>query len=62
MVQVRIRAIPPNQILLCDTVKAELYFGAFKGSMVQKNLELLDAFFVQFVSLQFGERAARIYS
>jgi tRNA(fMet)-specific endonuclease VapC len=60
-VQVRIKSIAPADILLCDIVKAELYFGAFKGSKVKENLELLDTLFAQFESLPFDAKTARVY-
>jgi tRNA(fMet)-specific endonuclease VapC len=33
---------PADKIFLCDVVKAELYFGAFKSTRREENLALLD--------------------
>ncbi|MDF1594221.1 MAG: type II toxin-antitoxin system VapC family toxin [Desulfobacterales bacterium] len=50
-----------SRIRLCSVVKAELYFGAMKSSRTTENLELLDALFTKFTSLDFDDDAARIY-
>jgi len=48
-----------DQIFLCDVVKAELYFGAFKSTQRDKNLALLDELSNGFLSLPFDGHAAR---
>ena len=53
-------ALSPDDICICDIVKFELYFGAYKSSKVQKNLANLSAFFTDFVSLPFDGEAASI--
>lgn len=51
----------PGKILLCDVVKAELYYGAYKSARQHKNLVLLTTLFGQFASLPFNSEAARIF-
>ena len=51
---------PRQQIFLCDVVKAELYFGAFRSQRVEQNLALLEYVFSSFVSLPFDGQAAQI--
>ncbi len=46
---------------MCDVVKAELYYGAYKSSRLQSNLALYELFFSQYVSLPFDGNAAAIY-
>lgn len=50
----------PQSIVLCDVVRAELYFGAYKSQRREVNLSLLETLFVQFVSLPFDGSAARL--
>ena len=57
----RIRKELPGAIRLCDVVKAELLYGAYKSSRKEANLELLQRFFALFVSLPFEDRAAHAY-
>lgn len=47
--------------MICDIVKAELYFGAYKSQRVAQNLALLATLFAQFHSLPFDSRAAQIF-
>jgi tRNA(fMet)-specific endonuclease VapC len=51
----------PQSIVLCDIVKAELYFGAYKSQRREANLRLLQTLFGQFGSLPFNGGAARIF-
>lgn len=37
-VQSRILTVPVEQLLLCDVVQAELYYGAYKSLKVTENL------------------------
>lgn len=57
----RMAATDPAEIVVCDIVKAELYFGAEKSQRRQANLKLYDEFFAQFKSLSFDSTAAREY-
>ena len=45
---------------MCDIVKFELYYGAYRSSRQQENLETLRVFFSEFVSLPFDGQAAAI--
>jgi tRNA(fMet)-specific endonuclease VapC len=51
----------PSKILLCDVVKAELYYGAYKSTRQHENLILLATLFGQFGSLPFNGEAARAF-
>lgn len=50
---------PADRLFLCDIVKAELYFGAFKSTRRDENLALLDELGNGFSSLPFDSSAAR---
>ena len=60
IVKTRLSAHPPSQIALCDVVKAELYYGAFKSTRQDANLSILDTLFSGFMSFSFDDKAARI--
>jgi len=47
--------------VLCDIVKAELYYGAYKGTRLESNLVLYQEFFSELVSLPFDGNAAAVY-
>ena len=49
--------IPRQDVVLCDIVKFELYYGAYKSSRKTQNLVILEDFFSEFVSLPFDDRA-----
>jgi tRNA(fMet)-specific endonuclease VapC len=53
------RSRPASGIYLCDVVKAELLFGAFKSQRMDANLTVLDDLFRHFHSLPFDGAAAR---
>lgn len=61
IVKTRLSAHPPSQIALCDVVKAELYYGAFKSTRRDANMMILDTLFSDFVSFSFDGKAARIF-
>ncbi|MFZ4792368.1 MAG: type II toxin-antitoxin system VapC family toxin [Candidatus Competibacteraceae bacterium] len=48
-----------DEMVLCDVVKAELYYGAFKSSRRDANLALVDGLCQSFPGLAFDGRAAR---
>lgn len=50
----------PSDIVLCSVVKSELFYGAYKSSRKNANLELLGSIFSQFKSLNFNDEAAEI--
>ncbi len=47
-----------SDILLCDVVKAELLYGAYKSARVEQNLTKLDILFSLVHSLPFDGKAA----
>lgn len=49
--------IPRQDIVLCDIVKFELYYGAYKSARQEKNLAKLDEFFSEFECLPFDDQA-----
>jgi len=61
MVARRLMTVNPGEAFLCQVVKAELYFGAYKSSRREQNLALLQSFFGQFASLPFDDQAAEAY-
>ena len=58
-VKARFQALDPAQIFLCDVVKMELYFGAYRSARREQNLALLDSLSATFKSLPFDSAAAR---
>lgn len=55
----RIAALPESAILLCDVVKAELFYGAYKSSRIEQNLGKLELLFSLINLLPFDGNAAR---
>ena len=55
----KLKTHKPNDIALCDIVKLELYYGAYKSERKDKNLQVLSEFFQEFRSLSFDGRAAK---
>ena len=53
-------AVSPDDVCICDVVKFELYYGAYKGSRTTENLQILDKFFADLTSLSFEAKAAQI--
>ncbi len=49
----------PTDIFLCDIVKAELYFGAYKSTRCEANLALIETLSQNFPTLAFDSLAAR---
>jgi len=60
-VKTKLAACPPSHVALCDVVKAELYYGAFKSARREANLALLEVLFSGFDSFPFDGEAARIF-
>jgi tRNA(fMet)-specific endonuclease VapC len=56
----RVAATAPDEIRLCSIVKAELYYGAHKGSRTAANLALIANLSGRFLSLDFDDQAAEI--
>jgi len=57
-VKERILQTPENQLLMCDVVKAELLYGAYKSARVEQNLTKLELLFSLVESLPFEGKAA----
>ena len=53
----KLSVLPRNQVVLCDIVKLELYYGAYKSAKIDNNLAILDNFFSEFASLPFDDQA-----
>lgn len=49
---------PKASIFICDVVKTELFYGAYKSTRQQQNLAVIRDFFQGFESLPFNERSA----
>jgi tRNA(fMet)-specific endonuclease VapC len=58
----RIKATPPEQIVMCSVVKGELWFGAQRSHDAIKTRAAQDQFFAAFKSLSFDDAAADHYS
>ena len=52
-VQSSILAVPVDNLRLCDVVKAELYYGAYKSLKTTENLTRLENLFLIVRSLPF---------
>lgn len=57
----KFKITPRQDICLCDVVKSELYYGAFRSVKKEQNLALYELFFSQYVSLPFNGKSAKIY-
>lgn len=60
-VKERIRSCPLHEITLCDVVKAELYYGAYRSSRRVDNLTTLKTLFAGLDSLSFDGVAAKVF-
>jgi tRNA(fMet)-specific endonuclease VapC len=58
-VKTRIVNMPEDQLILCDVIKGELYYGAYKSTRVSENLVRLDTLFSVVRSLPFNNEAAQ---
>ena len=61
LVSVRMASMSRETIFLCDVVKAELYYGAYKSNRKSLNLSLFEEFFNEFISVPFDGSSAKIY-
>ena len=50
-------SLPRHKVVLCDIVKVELYYGAYKSANTEKNLAVLDRLFNEFDNLPFDDKA-----
>jgi tRNA(fMet)-specific endonuclease VapC len=60
-VKTRLHQQAPQTLWLCDIVKAELYYGAYKSAKQSQNLALLEKLFGKFQSLAFDSHAAQYF-
>jgi len=60
-VQSHILSVSIEKVLLCDVVKAELYYGAYKSAKQTENLARLEKLFSITHSLPFDAKAARCF-
>jgi len=60
IVKTKLSSHSPSQIALCDVVKAELYYGAYKSAKREANLAVLSTLFAGFSSFPFDGEAACI--
>lgn len=56
----RFLAVSADDACICDIVKFELYYGAYKSSRSVENLQNLSNFFADLISLPFDSKAAQI--
>ena len=61
VVKARLAERSAAEIMLCDVVKAELYYGAFKSARRARNLALLHTLFDGIGSFPFDGRVARVF-
>lgn len=54
----RLQNLSPDDVAICDVVKFELYYGAYNSSQVERNLDTLREFFLEFPSLPFDGSTA----
>jgi tRNA(fMet)-specific endonuclease VapC len=57
----KLASLPPDQIVVCSVVKAELFAGAQKSQQPTRTLQRQQDFLEQFVSLPFDDAAAQEY-
>jgi len=62
LVQQRMAAQAPGEVVLCSITTAELYFGAEKGNNPLGGKQQVDAFVAPFLSLPFDERCVGDYA
>ncbi len=60
-VQRKLSAAAREEVFICQMVKAELFYGAYKSARREANLALLVKFFNEFVSLPFDDAATEAY-
>jgi tRNA(fMet)-specific endonuclease VapC len=59
--QQQLDATPPEEVVVCSIVEAELFFGAAKSRSPEKTIVAQRAFLEKFRSLPFDTEAALIY-
>jgi tRNA(fMet)-specific endonuclease VapC len=53
--------VSPEDVALCDIVKAELFYGAERSQAPERNLAILEQFLSRFRSFPFDGAAAKIH-
>lgn len=56
-----VQATPIDQVYLCDVVKGELWYGAYRSQRRKENLSLLVRFFSGFISFPFDAPSSQIF-
>ncbi|MDZ7964669.1 MULTISPECIES: type II toxin-antitoxin system tRNA(fMet)-specific endonuclease VapC [unclassified Nostoc] len=59
-VTTRLASQQPEDILVSTITQLELYYGAYRSAQQERNLEILQRFFSQFIILPLDPEAARI--
>jgi len=57
----KLSALNPEDVVICSTVRAELYAGAYKSNSFQKTHRKLQTFLEVFPSLPFDDITSEIY-
>jgi tRNA(fMet)-specific endonuclease VapC len=57
----KLASLPPEEIVVCAIVKAELFYGAAKSNTPEQTLAKQKRFLDQFESLPFDDKAAAVY-
>ncbi|NEZ63893.1 type II toxin-antitoxin system VapC family toxin [Leptolyngbyaceae cyanobacterium CCMR0082] len=57
----RLLATPLNEMAVCSVVKAELFYGAMRSNNPTETIKRQQEFLQQFVSLPFGDEAAKAF-
>jgi tRNA(fMet)-specific endonuclease VapC len=57
----KLASVPRHDVALSSVSKAELYYGAYRSSRREANLELLRRFFGEFATFPFDEKCEEVY-
>ncbi len=58
----RLQTIPPNEIVVCSVVKAELFYGSRRSRHPERSLRVQHQFLRPFLSLPFDDTATIAYA
>jgi tRNA(fMet)-specific endonuclease VapC len=56
----RLTVQQPSDILVSTITELELYYGAYRSAQIDRNLEILQRFFIQFNIIHFDSKSAKI--
>jgi tRNA(fMet)-specific endonuclease VapC len=59
-VKSRLAAQQASDILVSTITQLELYYGAYRSAQIDRNLEILQRFFIQFNIMHFDSESAKI--